>query len=154
MASLFPAYVARGHEDTVNVDYPPASDAHVIPGSFWFYDTTGNDANICGADPALIAGISEIDSDQGEEITPDGYAPYRVILGPKCVLALSSATTPAQSHVGDQYGITKDATTGYWQLDTGKTGSDARVLVRSVDIANGIFFCSVLNDQLQFATVA
>jgi hypothetical protein len=153
MASNFPAYLAEGVDDTHVAEYPPASDAHVVPGSLWFYDTSGNDANICGADPDLIAGISEVNSDLAEHITPDGKVPLRVITGPRALLALSSATTPAQSHVGDQYGITK-AANGNWQLATAKTGGDARVLVHRVDITNGIFFCSVLNDQLQFATVA
>jgi len=152
MASDFPAYIASGYEDTEVVAYPIASDAHVVPGSFWFYDTTGNDANICGADPATIAGLSEIDSAEADDLTPDGQVPLRVIVGSKCRIALASATTPAQSHVGDQYGIT--LANGRWRLDVSKTGADARVLVRAVDITNGIFFCQVLNDQLQFAAIA
>src|SRR5262245_61540957 len=150
MSSNFPARIVEGFEDTSVHEYTPASDAHVIPGSFWFYDTTGNDANLCGADPTVIGGLSEVDSDEAEELTPNRKVPYRQINGPKATIALSSSTTPADSHIGDQYGITKDATTGNWQLDTGKTGASARVLVKRVDITNGIFYCQLLNDQAQF----
>ncbi len=153
MASAFPAYVISGSEKGSNVqDYTPAADAHVIPGDFWFYDTTGNDANVCGADPSVIAGISETDSDAHDALTPDAKVPLRVITGSGLLLALASATTPADTHIGDEYGITKVG--DHWLLDTAKTGASARVLVRRVDIPNGIFYVQVLNDQLQFSAVA
>jgi hypothetical protein len=37
---------------------------------------------------------------------------------------MSSATTPVEAtHLGQEYGITKDATTGFWQVDVSKTGA-------------------------------
>jgi hypothetical protein len=151
MASDYPAYVAQGFEDSHVEDFPPASDAHVVPGDLWFYDTTGNDANVCGADPALIAGISEIDSDAAEHLTPDGNVPLRVITGSRCILAMCSATTPAQAHVGDHYGVVT-LTSGNWAVDTTET-TNVRVTVKRVDIANGIFFVSILPLAMQFNAV-
>ncbi len=154
MASDFPAYVISGAEKGSDVnEYTPASDAHVVPGDFWFYDTTGNDANICGTDPAIIAGISETDSDAHDALTPNAKVPLRIIRNSMLQIALASATTPADTHIGDEYGITV-AASGNWLLDTAKTGASARVLVSRVNITEGIFYVSVLNDQLQFAATA
>lgn len=155
MATDFPAHIADGYEDTEVREYTPGRDATepFIPGDLVFYDTTPNEVELCGADPALIAGISEVDSEAARLLTPNAKVPVRIIKGPRATLALSSATTPLESHIGDQYGITRTAG-GHWRLDVAKTGADARVLVKRVDILNGIFFCQVLNDQLQFGTVA
>lgn len=151
MASDFPARVDSGYEDTVVQEYPAASDAHVSPGDFWFYDTTGNDANVCGADPALIAGISEVDSDEAEELTLNRKVPLRIIFGSGCILAMCSATTPAQSHVGDVYGIVTLAS-GNWAVDVSET-TNVRVKVVDVDITNGIFKVTILPLAMQFNAV-
>ena len=113
---------------------------------------------LCGADPALIAGLAEVDSAASigaNLIQFGGKVPIRIIRNSQLVLAFASSTTPAESHVGDQYGVTRNGSTPFnWLLDTAKTGGDARLLVSAVDITNGIFFCQVLNDQLQFAAIA
>lgn len=150
MASLFPAYTVQEFKRTSVQEYTPGTSTDVfVPGSFVFYDTTSNTMKLCAADPALIAGISEVDSVKNALITPNGKVPVR-LLHEGAIIAMSSATTPADSHVGDKYGITK-ASGGQWQLDTAKTGGSARVIVVSVDIGQGIFYCQVLTANLQFA---
>lgn len=152
MASSFPAYVTKEVDRTDVFEYTPGTAGDVfIVGSFVFYDTGTNTMKLCGADPALIAGLSEVGSVANALITPNGKVPVRILRN-GAIIALSSTTTPAESHVGDQYGIT--ATSGVWKLDTAKTGADARMLVVAVDITNGIFYCQPLNDQLQFGSVA
>jgi hypothetical protein len=154
MASSFPAYIAWGRKSDRVEEFVPSQTAGQTFGvaQFVYYDTSTNVIRLCGADPALIAGFSEVDSEANRVITPNGKVPI-YLLETVTMLALSSTTTPAESHVGDQHGITRTAG-GIWQLDTAKTGADARMIVRRVDIPNGIFYCQPLNDQLQFATIA
>ena len=158
MASDFAASVAHGIEAGTQVkEFPPGegSNEPFVVGDFVFYDTSDNVIQLCGADPALIAGISETDSAEHTLLTPDGKVPVRLFRSSQVVVALGSSTTPAQSHVGDQYGITRNGAVPFnWLLDTAKTGADARVLVVDVDIDGGIFFVQMLNDQLQFAAIA
>lgn len=153
MASNFPAYVAWGAEHTVVEEYTPGTA--FLVGDFVYYDTSGNTMTLCGANPALIAGISEVSSAAAILLTPTAKAPVRLITSFNCVIAFSSATTPADTHLGDTYGITRTASAPYqWQLDIAKTGADARALVVKVDIGSGTFFCHMLNTELQFAAVA
>ncbi len=157
MASAFNAYVAQGFEGTAVREYTPGTGANepFLVGDYVFYETTDNTMDLCGADPSLIAGISEVSSAAHLLLTPDGKVPVRIIKSFDVILALSSSTTPADSHIGDQYGITRTGSAPFqWQLDTAKTGGDSRVLVLDVDITNGIFFVQMLNTELQFAAIA
>lgn len=161
MASDFPAYVSSGAEFGSTVrDYTPGTGSNepFLPGDLVYYDTTDNVIQLCGADPALIAGISEVGSAASigaNLIQFGGKVPIRIIRSSQLVLAMASSTTPLASHIGDSYGVTRNGSAPFnWLLDTTKTGGDARVLVHDVDITNGIFFCQVLNDQLQFAAIA
>lgn len=155
MASAFPAYLAKYAELTDVQEYTPSvvASEDVVVGDLFYYDTSTNTTKRCGADPALIAGVSEIASTQARLLTPNNKVPLRIITGFQAVFAFSSTTTPAASHIGDTYGVTRSAA-AQWQLDTAKTGADARLLVVEVDIANGIFFCHFLGTELQFAAVA
>lgn len=155
MASDFPAYVAQGAEHTVVRDYTPGQGGTetFIPGDFVVFDAgVGDDMIRCGTNPASIAGISEVNSENHRVITADGKVPIRLLTSTHVLLALSSATTPAASHIGDSYGITRTAG-GHWQLDTTKTAGTSRMRVVDVDITNGIFYCRPHANALQFADV-
>jgi hypothetical protein len=154
VASDFPAYIAQGHDHTRVRDYTPgiAAGEVMLPGDLWVFDTTNNWAERCGADPTLIAGISEVTSEQARLITASGKVPLRLFSGDNVVLGLASATTPAVSHIGDSYGITRESN-GHWRLDVAKTTTSSRVRVIDVDIAAGIFFAVVHANLLQFADV-
>lgn len=157
MASAFPAYVAQGHDGTVVRDYTPGTDSNepFLVGDFVYFDTSDNVMQLCGTNPSLIAGISETSSAAHTVLTPDGKVPVRIITTFDVILALSSSTTPAASHIGDQYGITRTGSAPFqWQLDTAKTAGDARALILDVDITNGIFLVQMLNTELQFAAIA
>ena len=157
MATLFPAYVAQGYEAGTHVQpFVPAQGANepFIVGDF-VVCTTGESAEVerCGADPVLIAGISEISSEAGRVITPDGKVPVRIITGASVIIAISSTSTPVYAtHVGNSYGITR-ASGGQWQLDISKTTTSSRARVVNVDVVNGIFFVVIHQNVLQFADI-
>ena len=138
MASSFPLFVAQGAEHTVVRNYTPDATNVFVPGSLVYYETTGNTMDVCGADPALVAGISEVSSVANALITPDGKVPVRIFTHAGVVLGGASATTPAVSYIGDQVGFTLSGTT--WLVDVAKTTTTSRATVLDVDIANGIFF--------------
>jgi hypothetical protein len=151
MASSFPAEVAQRIDQGSDVQpYTPSQESGetMVPGELVFYDTTNNWMERCGADPALIAGISEGSSEAGRVLTEDGKVPIR-LLKSGAVVRFASTTTPAESHAGDEYGITRDAN-GHWLLDIAKTTTDARFQVVRVDIPSGSFYCIPLAEYLQF----
>lgn len=155
MSSLFPAYCARGIiEGSYVEEYTPATGTSepFIPGDFVVVQTGESmEVERCGADPTLIAGISEVDSEKAKLITPNGRVPIRIITGASLVLGLSSATTFAYAtHVGNSYGITR-ASGGQWQLDTAKTTTSSRVKVIGGDASSNTFFCVMHQNILQFA---
>jgi hypothetical protein len=132
MASSFPAYVIR-NEDAGSLveEYTPGTAAGetTSPGEFVTWDNANNWVERCGADPTAILGLAEVDSEQARVLTQSGKIPIRV-LNSNAIIAISSSTTPVvATHVGNEYGITRNATTGFWQLDIGKTGGSARALV-------------------------
>lgn len=153
--SLFPAYVASGAETGTHVrPFKPATGANepFIPGDFVFC-ATGESGEVerCAADPVLIAGISEVDSEKARLITPDGFVPVRILSGANVVLGLSSTTAPVYAtHVGNSYGITR-ASGGQWQLDIAKTTTSSRAKVIDIDTASGTFFVVIHQNILQFA---
>lgn len=155
MSSLFPAYVARGAERGSYVqEFTPAQGANepFIYGDFVVVSTGESaEAERCGADPTLIAGISEIVSENNRLITPNGRVPVRIITGASLIIGFSSTTTPVYAtHIGNSYGITR-ASGGQWQLDISKTTTSSRARVVDMDIGSGTFFCVIHQNLLQFA---
>lgn len=153
MASDFPAYVASEYESGTEVqEYTPGTTTDAfVPGSFVFFDTATQLVKLCGADPALIAGISEVNSGDASVLTPNGKVPVR-LLKPGAVVALCSATTLSEANVGVAYGIAKLAS-GNWGIDTTDTTA-TRVVVKRVDTAKNIAFVSFLAANLQFDAIA
>ena len=156
MASAFRAYVSKGAEvGTRVVGFVPAQGASepFIVGDFVVCSTgESGEVEVCGADPTLIAGISEISSEAHRVLTPDGRVPVRIIFGAGVEIALASATTPVRAtHVGNSYGITK--TGNNWLLDVAKTTTSSRCRVVDVDVDKGIFFVVFHQNVLQFADI-
>lgn len=157
MASDFPAYVCAEYEHATEVhEFVPsqtAGETAAKAGEFMYYDTADQKIKRCGADPALIAGISEVASEAARVLTPNGKVPLR-LLKPNALIAMCSATTPAETHVAvaTGYGIVR-LSSGNWAVDISDT-SNPRVFVKKVDIAKGIFFCSPMAANLQFDAIA
>lgn len=145
MASDFPAYVAYHHEDydvgSFTLDAANAGKA----GSLCFLNTGDNQIEECGADPALILGLMT-GPYTSRLIYKDSKMPI-IMLDPNVVVAMCSATTPADSHLMDQYGVVKLAS-GNWAVDVAEVAAP-RVQVVRVDAAAGIFYVKFLAANLQ-----
>jgi hypothetical protein len=152
MASKFPPFLASGVKVPFVAEYTPEVAAVYGPHSMVFYDVADNFIKLCGADPALILGLSLGGAVGGKNLTPTGKIPVWV-LDTDDLVGLSSPTTPTEAHVGDSFGVLMDATTGYWQADPTDAGNP-RVLCARVDIPNGIFYCRFIAANLQFDAIA
>ena len=116
-----------------------------------FFNTTNDEVELSEIDPALIVGISEVDSEAHRVITEDGRVPVRIISG-QTVIAMSSATTPVvATHIGVEYGITRNTSAPFnWLLDVAKTVLDSRCTVIDVDVAEGIFYVQMHDTVIQW----
>lgn len=156
MASLFPASVAAGYEHATRVqNYTPSTDAIVV-SSLVYFDTGTQTIKLCGADPALIAGIAEgakntaQSASERTNLHPSSKMPVR-LLSTGALVALSSPTTLSEANVGVLYGIVNVG--GVWQLDTTDT-TNTRVLVERVDVGTNTAFVRFIAANLQFDAVA
>jgi hypothetical protein len=145
MASDFPAFVARNHDDYDVGQFAIDSANAGKAGSLCFLNTGDNEIEECGADPALILGLMT-GPFSARAIYPSQKMPV-IILSPDVIVGLCSATTPADSHLTDAYGIVKLAS-GNWALDTSET-VNTRVTVVGVDVNAGIFYVKFLAGNLQ-----
>lgn len=154
--SSFPAFIARGHENTQIEEYVPgqATNEPFIPGDFVFVDTSDlGEAKRCGTNPTLIAGFAETKSEAHRVVTEDGRVPLRIIVGGGVVFGFASATQfVASTHVGNSYGITRSAA-GFWLLDVAKTTTSSRVKVVGGDVRNNIWLGVIHANLLQFANL-
>ena len=145
MASDFPAYVAYNHENydvgRFAIDSANAGKA----GSLCLLNTGDNEVEECGADPAVVLGLMT-GPYTSRTIYPGSKMPV-IILDHNVVVAMCSATTPADSHLTDKYGVVKLAS-GNWAVDTTETTAQV-VQVVKVDPTAGIFYCKFLAAVLQ-----
>ena len=127
-------------------------------GELVYFDTTVGTLKICGADQALIAGVSLASAafglgTQWPGNIYDGVKIPVALLRSDTKVFMSSTTTPAASHIGTAYGVA--VVSGAWQVDIGDT-SNTRVVV--VDIFNTPqqegFLVQFLAANLQFDAVA
>jgi hypothetical protein len=157
VASDFPAHVCAEYEHGTEVqEYVPsqtAGETAAKPGELMYYDTADQKIKRCGADPALIAGISEVASEAARVLTPNGKIPLR-LLKTNALVRMCSATTPAETHVAvaTGYGLVR-LSSGNWAVDTTDV-ANPRVFVKRVDITNGIFFVTFIAANLQFDAIA
>lgn len=158
MASTFKPQVSgnlSGYPDVREFDVTAAETFQV--GELVYVHTTGK-LLVCGADPALIAGISGAAAAFGLGTQWPGniYSGVKIpvtLLNSNTLVFMSSTTTPAITHIGIAYGIA--VVSGVWQVDTADT-SNTRVVV--VDIFNSPqqegFLVKFLAANLQFDAVA
>ena len=154
MATDFPAYIPRGVEATTPVfQYVPGQGATevFVPGDLVFFSAGNDEMELCGIDPAIIGGFSEVDSEAHRVLTDDGRVPVRILSG-DTIVAMSSATTPVvATHILVEYGITRNTSAPFnWLLDVAKTTTASRCTVVDVDVAEGIFYVRFHETALQF----
>lgn len=154
MASDFAATVVENIEIASEVqEYTPSAAAGEIaarPGELMYFDTADQLLKRCGADPSLIAGISEVVSESAKVLTPNGKIPFR-LLKPMAGVRMCSATTLSEANVGVAYGIARLAS-GAWGVDTTDT-SNTRVIVYRVDVGTNAAYVHFLAGNLQFDAI-
>lgn len=145
MASDFPAFVAKNHDEYDVGQFTLDSANGGKAGSFCFLNLSDNEVEECGADPALILGLMT-----GNYASRLIYASSKVpviVLDPNVILGMCSATVPTDAHLTRKYGIAKLAS-GNWAVDVGDT-TNLRVEVFGYDAAKGLFYVKVLANYLQ-----
>lgn len=150
MATDFPASVAYNHENYDVGQFAIDSANAGKAGSLCFLEVSDNEIEECGADPALVLGLMT-GPYTARTIYPGDKMPV-IILDNNVVVGLCSATTPADSHLNDDYGVVKLAS-GNWAVDTAEA-VNTRVKVVKVDITAGIFYVKFLAANLQGDAVA
>jgi len=151
-AATVTAYVENGSEVQDFVPSQTAGETAAAPGELMYLDTATGTIKRCGADPSLIAGVSEVVSEDARVLTPDGRIPLR-LLKPNALVRMCSATTPVRAtHEGVAYGIVR-LSSGHWAVDVSDT-SNTRVVVKKVVPATGEWFVSFLAASLQFDAIA
>lgn len=149
MPSSFPAEVVSGYCPENVVHYTPDSGGSFDRGALVYFDTATQTVKKCGADPALIAGIALAPSNTAN-ISEQGKVPI-YLLDQNTTVAMSSATTPANTHIGNNYGVVESG--GVWKVDTSDT-TNTRLVVVDIDSGNEIFYVRFLAANLQFDAVA
>lgn len=155
MASNFAIQPAQKYDESEVRLFPVASGETFVTGALVVYDTTNNNITECGADPALILGIALAPASVGLDSNGSIYGSTNIpvlVLDAATVCWMASATTPAQSHVMDDYGVAKSTN---WLVDTGEA---VNTRVRVIGISNSPypegFFVKFLAANLQGDAVA
>lgn len=129
-------------------EFPLASGATYVDGAVLL--VSSQELNEAGTDPAVIAGFAPENAVYG---SGDDFNPGRrlvCIAGAKSTFWIEGSTAPVEAtHVGNSYGLTKDAG-GQWYLDIAKTAASARAIVLAVDTVRGLFEISILAANRQF----
>lgn len=156
MASSFPLNVAYKH-DTYDVRYFTVEPGSTfLAGDLVFFDTATQTLKICGANPALIAGIAMAPASVGLATAGSLYGGSKIpvcLLKTSTVCFIASTQTPAVTNIGTAYDITQ--ATGIVKLNTAST-ANARAFVQ--DISNTPqqegFFVTFIAANLQFDAIA
>lgn len=120
-------------------------------GAAVLLNTTDEEVDECGADPALILGFAEHaakDFDGGVRMV-EGTKVLVALARPGCTFWMSGTTAPVQDDLGKAFGIVKDADS-IWVVDKTEVAA-TRVRVVAIDIDLEIFEVSVLAANQQVA---
>lgn len=130
----------------------------IIVGSLVVLDANG-EIVLCGADPAEVQGVAMAPNDSSY-----GYGMAdspSVVTGRVNEIPVADADTvtlwrmggvdgagvtvaPVQNHIGDQYGVVKEAGTLIWYLDTSETAAPVFEVV-DIDTDYNIFICKFVD---------
>lgn len=157
MASNFPIqYYTAVENGPMNLYFVPAPAATFKQAALLVQTTGAGTVDECGADPALILGISKATAADkwlyGEFGVGTGRVPVSV-LTPAVMIGLCVTGTLALANEGIDYGVTKNAS-GNWSCDVSKTGAAARFHVVRADVTNQIAWGYFLATNLQADAIA
>lgn len=140
---VFPAYVAYGRDASKVEEYTPGAGANepFLPGDL--VKLSSEKAVLCGADPASVHGISEVDSEKAKLLTANGKVPV-LVLDDETVLCMCSDTVPVEAtHLGNEYGVA-NAGNGVWKVDTAEVTTKVVQVVR-LNIPEGRWYVKVID---------
>lgn len=156
-----PARVPAGQVPDVQALVTVANpNANLIRGALVV--STAGLIDVCGADPALIAGVALQGASTGFGFSAANSPAVVTGQSNKVSTAIANGVTefsasltngsaalvaPAQTDVGVQYGVTAYA--GVWTVDKAKTGASARVIVTGYDADNNVVFFRILKANRQ-----
>lgn len=118
--------------------------------------------DVCGADPALIAGVALQDASSAPGFNAANTPATITGRSNKVSTAIANAVTefsaeltngsavrivPTQADVGVSYGVTAYA--GVWTIDKAKTAGSARVVVTGIDTDTNLVFFRILKANRQ-----
>jgi len=157
MASDFPlGYYTGTERGPMNELFKPDGAATFGVQQLVFFNTSDQEIELCGADPALILGISKgavADKFLWAEFgTGTGRVPVSIITpAVEYGMCVGSGTLTA-AHQGNSYGIQRLAS-GNWAIDLTDT-TNLRVTVIKVDTTNQIAWVKFIAANLQFDAIA
>lgn len=157
MASDFPAVYHTGIERGPMAKlYTVDSAATFVPHALVFLNTSDQEIEECGADPALILGWSTGRADQKflNPLTP-GAVGNRVpveVISPEVEYGMCVNGTLAAGNTMKDYGVVKLAS-GNWAVDLSDT-SATRVTIIGVNVAKQIAFVKFMAASLQGDAIA
>lgn len=122
MASNFPLEPVGNYQSTDVKHFPVTAGQTFIKGALVVYTS---DALVeCGADPTSVLGLALEPASVGLATAGSIHGGTNIpvlVFRPGIEFRIASATTPAQTLVGDAYGVVKSTN---WLLDTGETSAD------------------------------
>lgn len=136
-----------------------ADAATFVKGDLLIYSS--GELTEAGADPTGIVGVAlqDVATNPGFQAANNptvstgrqqtvSYAVANTVTTFAAKLTNNSATyiAPAVADIGVSYGVTVQ--NGIWTVDKSKTGGDARVVVRSIDITNKLVFVQFLDTAI------
>lgn len=106
-----------------------------------------------GANPADIVGVAILAGQNGTSKTTKFNPAIRGVVFEGQIDQDAGDLALLQTHLWGKYGITKEATSGYWYVDVDKTGANARVVVVGFKSAVGdtkarVYFVFLSNNTI------
>lgn len=151
MASNFPIEPAGWYSPDSVKHFPVTAGQTFLKGALVVYTS---DALVeCSADPTSVLGIALEPASVGLATAGSIHGGTNIpvlVFTTNMLLKISSATTPAQTLVGDAYGVVKSTN---WLLDTSETSADVFV-VQDFKTAPEMLIVRPVADVCQFDAIA
>lgn len=153
--SSFRAYFTKHICSERVVRGTPDSATAFVVGDFVFYDTATDTWKRCGANPALIGALAEVDASSAN-LDPDGRVPLRRIISSD-VICIASATDFAQSMLTDIVDMAY-VSPGKWTILPAATAAPRLTIVDGTPAAGNLdgtlYHVQIIAANLQFDAVA
>jgi len=148
-AELSPVYYTGLETGPLCLDFVPDPAGTFVKGDLVVVDVAVGDFDVCGADPALIAGWAT-GPKTGGFVTAEGKMPVEII-GADVAYVMTAAGTLVATSLGKKFGVVKTAA-GKWEVDIADTTATRVVITSILDLAAKRVEVHFLAATLQFNT--